>query len=184
MNLQHYLTVIKSIQTNIIIYLDREDNIEENFQNIIKIFDDEKILENLNKIKLIFHLLLELTNNHYRLLNFFSKIERIFLYFKDSMTVLYKAIELNDVKIINLLLSNPNIDVNEKTIKRVSYNEIDGDYIKMKSALHLAVLIKNIEIIKLLMMNENIDVNIKDEQQKTPIELTDNDEIKSLLNRL
>lgn len=79
------------------------------------------------------------------------------------------------------MLSNQNIDVNEKSIKIISFgNEKDGNYIKYKTPLQIAVLDKNIEIIKLLLSNKNIDINIKDEYNKSAIELTNDDEIKSL----
>ena len=40
---QSYLENMKIIQTKLLNYIDNEENIEENYQNIINLFDDEKI---------------------------------------------------------------------------------------------------------------------------------------------
>ena len=40
---------------------------------------------------------------------------------------------------------------------------------------------KNIEILELLLTNENIDFNVKDNNEKTPIEITDDDKIRKLI---
>lgn len=53
--------------------------------------------------------------------------------------------------------------------------------IEEESALHIAVKNKNIEILELLLTNENIDFNVKDNNEKTPIEITDDDKIRKLI---
>lgn len=80
-----YLGNMTKIQENILSFIDNEDDNEENYQNIIKLFDDQKILNNPFEMKLILLLISKISNNHYRTLDFFSKIERVLLYFKDSM---------------------------------------------------------------------------------------------------
>ena len=41
---EEYIDFLKSIQRNILKYIDEEDNVEENYQNLITLFDDQKIL--------------------------------------------------------------------------------------------------------------------------------------------
>ena len=82
MSVAAYLEVLKSIQSNILQFIDMEDNNEENYQNIITIFEDQKIHENKHEIKLIIHLISQISTNHHRYPNFFSKIEKLLLYFQ------------------------------------------------------------------------------------------------------
>ena len=58
MNIDIYLETIKSILITVIVFFDREDNLEENNYNILEIFFAKKIRENKHEIKLIFNLLL------------------------------------------------------------------------------------------------------------------------------
>ena len=85
MNIEQYLEIIKSIQESILEYLDKEDDIEEYYQNIIQLFIGHNILEKIHEIRLIFHLLSEISDNHHRYSGFFNKIEKIILYFKDKI---------------------------------------------------------------------------------------------------
>ena len=73
------MDVIKSIQECILEYLDKEDNTEEYYQNIIQLFIDHNILEKTHEIQLIFRLLSEISDNHHRYPGFFDKIEKIIL---------------------------------------------------------------------------------------------------------
>ena len=86
MNAKKYVEIFKTIHVNILEFLDKEDNLEENYQNIINIFENQRIRENLHDIKLIFSLLLNISNNHHRSIDFFSKIEKIFLYINEINT--------------------------------------------------------------------------------------------------
>ena len=80
-----YLQNIENIQENILIFIENEDNQEENYQNLIQLFNDQKILDSPSEIKLILTLISKISDNHYRLPNFFSKLEQIILFFKDAM---------------------------------------------------------------------------------------------------
>lgn len=40
MTVKEYLETLQSIQANILLYVDREYDVEEKYENIIKIFDD------------------------------------------------------------------------------------------------------------------------------------------------
>ena len=51
-----------------------------------------------------------------------------------------------------------------------------------ETPLHHAVKKENIEIIKLLLENNEINIHIKDDHHKEPIEYTNNNEIKQMLN--
>lgn len=88
-------------------------------------------------------------------------------------TALYLAVEIKNIEIIKLLLSNERINVN------ILNKSESGN----KTTLHLAVEKEYIEIIKLLLNNKEIEINIEDDQGKKPIDYTKNDTIKKLLNQ-
>lgn len=84
MSIQILLDRLKNVQDQLIIFLDDECKVEENFQNLINFFSDFKILDDQHMLNLIIHLLLKISNNYHRSNIFFNKIDRIFLFFKDS----------------------------------------------------------------------------------------------------
>lgn len=88
---------------------------------------------------------------------------------------LHMAIDKSNIKIVEILLSSPKIDVNIKT----SHSLIKEN----QTPLHFAVIAKNVEIIKLLLNQKGIDVNSIDKYGKKPIDYTDDEKIKQLLNQ-
>ena len=106
-------------------------------------------------------------------------------------TPFYLAVEYKNIEIINLLLQNKNIDINKNYIKSNVDDKYDEDgekcsteeYKIKRSPLHLAVYNNNVDIVKILLNQKNIDLNAKDNDGKTPIELTNNKEILNLLNK-
>lgn len=83
--IQEYLEKIKSMQCKILDYLDSNNNNEENFQNLVELFDKHKIRENKHELKILLILLSKISSHHYRYLDFFNKIEKILLLFKDEI---------------------------------------------------------------------------------------------------
>ena len=88
-SITEYFEIIKSIYAYIIKFIDTEGNIEENYENIITIFENQKNCSNIHEIKLILNLISSISVNHHRTLNFFNKIEKLILYFKDKITKIY-----------------------------------------------------------------------------------------------
>lgn len=96
-------------------------------------------------------------------------------------TVLYLAIENNNLDIVKICLEQPNIDVNipflVKDLTELRIHKL-SDYfdepcpIKVKfSPLHLAVSMSNSDIIGLLLKHPNIDINIKSSNLRTPLHI-------------
>lgn len=77
-------------------------------------------------------------------------------YYDYEKTALHIAIEIQNIEIIKLLISCPEINVNAKYISSDS-----GQEKREQAALHMAIDSKNIEIVKILLSCPNIDVNIK-----------------------
>ena len=115
MNIDKYIEEMKRIQEGIINYLDYETNIEERYQNI---------LENRYKLKSLLYLLLKISNNHYRDHDFFSKIERLFIFFKDEMKQYFSNSELfhifkSNKRILLFLFEEKIMLMDEHIIKKI-----------------------------------------------------------------
>lgn len=64
--IEEYIEKMKNIQCNILEYIEDDVNIEENFQNLIKLFKDQNIRTNQHDIKSILYILCKIANNHRR----------------------------------------------------------------------------------------------------------------------
>ncbi|KAK8846392.1 hypothetical protein M9Y10_020409 [Tritrichomonas musculus] len=76
-----------------------------------------------------------------------------------AKTSLYFAIEKGDERIIKLLLSNKNIDINQESV--IENNYFYKKEINQKSPLFLAVEKENEEIVRLLLEHEDLEINSK-----------------------
>ena len=76
----------------------------------------------------------------------------------EEKTALILAIEKDNTEIIQLLLRNPNIDINKKIRKNIETGKCLHQHTE-KTALHFSVEREKLEIIKLLVSNPKIDIN-------------------------
>lgn len=112
---------------------------------------------------------------------------------KRDKTILQFAMEKGNIDILKLLISHKKININAKSIEYYERNEkceymkkgkhatktnkSNKKIIKERTALHYAVETGNIELISLLIKHNGIDLYKQDEQFKTPVEYTQNDQI-------
>ena len=82
---EKFLEKFSSIQKAFLDYLENEENIDANFNNLIQFFEDIKIRECKCNVRLFLRLLLKVANHHHCVPNFFSKTYRILFYFKDDL---------------------------------------------------------------------------------------------------
>lgn len=64
LNVKEFLEVMKKIQKNLIDFIEHGDNNEEQYQNLIEIFDGIKIHDNQFKIKPLLYLILKIGRAH------------------------------------------------------------------------------------------------------------------------
>lgn len=83
---------MRNIQINILDYISDESDNDEKFENIMKLLD--KIHENKYELKSLLFLIVNISNNQYRTANFFSKIERILIVFKDYLKMYFSNSEI------------------------------------------------------------------------------------------
>ncbi|KAK8888553.1 hypothetical protein M9Y10_033284 [Tritrichomonas musculus] len=85
MSIEENLEKSQGIQKILLDYIEKEENVEEDFGNLSKKLNEKKIKDDINELKLFLHLLTKISNNHNRISNFFYKIEKIILFFEDQI---------------------------------------------------------------------------------------------------
>ena len=133
MDTQEYLEKIQKIENRLIEYLDRQDNIEENFQNIINILNDQKVLENRHDFRLFLHLLTCITNNHHQIQHFFDKIEKILINISSKIKEYYTNFEIFEIfksnkRLLLFLLQNKLFYIDEDIFQLIT----KGKYLNYK----------------------------------------------------
>lgn len=118
MEIQKYLDKIKSIYHSFLEFLCKEMNNEEHFQNLIQILEDHNIFDDHHELKVFLRLLLKISNNHFRTPEFFGKIERIILLFREQIKQSFSNNEIfnifkNNKRILLLLIENEIIFIDE-----------------------------------------------------------------------
>ena len=134
MSIEKYLEEMKKIQKSLLDYIDYETDIEEKYQNLINLFDDNKIHDNQFEIRLLFNLILKISNNHHRETGFFSKIEQILKLFKNDIQKYFSNSELfyifkSNKRLILFLLEENLMVMDEYIVKKIITN---WKYLKLK----------------------------------------------------
>ncbi|KAK8875452.1 hypothetical protein M9Y10_005618 [Tritrichomonas musculus] len=106
MDFNEYFSEKKIIQETFLSFLDNSIEEEEDyrFQNLIKIILDKKITEDKLEFKILLNLILKVTNNHYRLSNFYNKIKRIMHHFKNDIKLNFSNRELFNIFMVQRTL--------------------------------------------------------------------------------
>ena len=133
--IEKFLEKFKSIQDAFLDFLDDEDNLEINFYNLCKLFEDSKIKNCQHDVRLFLRLLLKVANNHHRCPNFFSKIDRILKYFSDDIKK-YKKDEIfrlfqSNKRLLLFLIEEKILPVDEYFGKQICSNKyLSKEYIR------------------------------------------------------
>ena len=101
MSLTEELEIMKSIQKNLLDLIDEENEIEECYQNILHLFEDYKIKDDQCFLISILLLISKISDNHNRSINFFEKIMKIILYFKEPIKN-----NISNLQIFNIFKEN------------------------------------------------------------------------------
>ena len=130
MNSQQYLDEMKKIQQNLLDFLDNERDEEEIFQNLKTILDDLKICDNQNQLKSLLYLLSKISNNHHRGPNFFNKIEKILLLFKNDIKKFYSNWDIffifkENKRMILFLINEQIINIDKQIARKFATPEYE-----------------------------------------------------------
>lgn len=75
----------KRIQESLLEFLEEESNVEENYENFVKVINTYKIQEDKYELKSIIQMINKISDNHQRTFNFIERIERILILLKRSV---------------------------------------------------------------------------------------------------
>lgn len=85
MDTQDYLEKFRNIQNNLLDLLDDEEHVEENWNNLILLFNEQKIGENRDYLSSLLRLIVKISDHHHRQQNFFDIITRILQHFQEDI---------------------------------------------------------------------------------------------------
>ena len=83
--IQEYFDKMKEVQKDLLDYIENKDNSDEDYQNLINYFKENRIKENKHELKATLRLISQIANDHHRTHNFFTKIEQVLLIFKKDL---------------------------------------------------------------------------------------------------
>ena len=128
MSKKDFLDEMKIIEIKFLEYLDNETNEEEIlFTSLKLILADFRIQDDLYKFKSFLHLLMKISNNYHRKINFFEKITRILKLFKENIINYFSNSEIFNIfkanKRLLLYLINEGILIFDNNIfKKITTN--------------------------------------------------------------
>lgn len=134
-NLNEYIQCRKNIESSLIYFIDNQNDIEENYQNMIQLFNDYKIAEKPDDLKEILYIIVSISNNFNRNFNFWKKIEQIILFFRKQIQEFWPNIErfhiFKENKRLLLFLINEKIVILDNQILDLFFNPkfISNNYI-------------------------------------------------------
>ena len=134
MNSQEYLDTMKDIQTNILNFLEEKAGSEENLLILEDNFNNSKISDNKYDLLSLLHLISKIGDNCHRFSNFFSKIEKILLIFKDDIKKYFTNSEIFNIfksnkRILLFFIEQKIIVIDEYIVKKITKTD---KYIKAK----------------------------------------------------
>ena len=109
MEFQEYLEKLQNVQQALLDFVDGDDNTEDDFINIVNLFESEQITNDPHKFNQILRLLAKISNHHYRSLNFHEKLDKILLFFKEdikknfSNSEIFKILKNNKRRVLLLI---------------------------------------------------------------------------------
>ena len=78
MNIQDFISQKKELQNHILIYIDNDENSDNNFNNLVNLLTDKQISKSRKELYEFIILLSKIINNHHRCHRFYDKISCIF----------------------------------------------------------------------------------------------------------
>lgn len=104
MTLQKYFEKNKEIQRNLLQFIDKEKDEQEDNNQFIKYFEDSAFCQDRHEFKTLLYLILKISNNYRRTPLFFQRIEQILLLIKDKIKQTF-----SNEEIFNIFKSNKRI---------------------------------------------------------------------------
>lgn len=130
MQIHEYIDKMKKIHQNLLEYLE-DGSKEEEYQNLLTLIDENHIRDLNSELKNFLHLIVSISNDHYRTPDFFGKIEQLILQFKDEISQnftnfqIFKIFKRNK-RILLFLIEQKLFEFNESIAQLVKQKESDN----------------------------------------------------------
>ncbi|KAK8897262.1 hypothetical protein M9Y10_015201 [Tritrichomonas musculus] len=129
MEFEEYLEKKKEIQKELLLYIDDQTSVEENFQNFCVNLEIQRIQGSSSQLSELLHLISKISNNHHRSPNFFTKIEQILHILKESITSKISNSQLFNIfkgnkRILLFLIENKYLTIDKYISKQIT-NDFD-----------------------------------------------------------
>ena len=114
-----------NFQTCLLEYLDNEEDIEYNFQNLVEIFKKLEFDEKKAELREFLKVLIIIANNHHRSAFFLEKIDRILLHLTDTIKQSFSNFEIfnifqKNVRILKFLSDNKILRLDKEIFYQIS----------------------------------------------------------------
>lgn len=193
MDLQDCFQKMKIIQGKILSIIEKDSDIEEEFDNLQKMIFEERILDNRHKLESLLELISKIAKNHHRQSNFFEKIQKILLSLKNDIKKHFSNYDIFKIfkshKIIILfLIKEKIIKIEDLIIQKIT----KGKYVKRRYPEYFYSEIKDYldeETMKELISEPNFsddyeELRKKGENESYICELIRNDLIEPFISHI
>ena len=124
MDIEMYLDELKSLHTNLLYFIDFNENEEENFQKLIKNIEEQNIKADQHELNNFLHLLNEISFNHYRSIDFFAKIEKIMLAIKTEIKKYLQNMQIfkifkNNIRMLLFLIEEKILNIDQNVFDEI-----------------------------------------------------------------
>ena len=132
-SLREYLSDKKKLHQQILDYIDHSDNLEEHFQSLSQTIQEQKIQEFKYKLFEMLNLISKIADNHKRCRDFFSKIEKLLLIFKNEFSKFFSNYDIFDIfknnkRLLLFLIEERIIHFDDKIISVISTFQFSFQY--------------------------------------------------------
>ena len=97
MSSEAFVEKMKSIQNSFLEFLEDESDDEDKYENFINLISTQQRINEEHKFKAILQLIISIVNNHHRVRNFISKVERVLRQFKQEIQKYFSNSEIFDI---------------------------------------------------------------------------------------
>ena len=118
---------MQEVQNFLLTFLEEDQDIEENYENLMKILTDQKIRENKHELELFLRLINTIGNNHRRVSGFISKIEQLLREIKKEIKSRFSNSEIFELfeenkRILLFLIKEDLLKIDENIFSKIIYS--------------------------------------------------------------
>ena len=143
MEIQEYIDQRRQIYDLFLTFIDSKEEESQSYANLIEYLELKNIKKNTKESTYFIQLILHISENHNRRVDFFGKIEKILLYFSDFITSNFQSFDFFDIfqtnrRIVLFLLENKLIPEESFTILSI-FKQKDQNKLRFRHLYYSAL---------------------------------------------